>query len=113
MKVLFKWEKCSRFKDRDAYFIEVPIREMTAEIKDKLTEADRQRIESGLYIEEVNSWARVNPRLAKPDHIYLLFSKDGRECSLEMPWYPYSGQWNFFNPFTIENKKIIALTDLL
>ncbi len=113
MKILFEWKDCWRLNNVDAYFLEIPIQEAGMEIMSRLNSKDREKLDSGIYQHQVNDWARSNPSLATPDNIYILFPVDGRECILEQPYYPYAGQWNFFNPFIEVMKSAESVTELL
>ncbi len=111
MKVLFKWEESELFNGQDAFYIEVHKNDINDSILSKLGSEDGKRLE-GEYIESVNRWAKNNPQLARQNHVYLLVPQDGTSCQLMEPYFPYSGQWNAYNPFLKHNKSITDLSEL-
>lgn len=111
MKVLFKWTKASSFHDKNAYYIEVSLKDVNENILLKLCLQDRERLNED-YIEDVNKWAENNPRLAKKNHVYLLASEDGSACQLMEPYFPYSSQWNAYNPLLRVDVSIFDLSEL-
>jgi len=110
MIALFKWER-SLFNGQPAYYIEVHKKEIDESILSKLSLDDNERL-AGEYMEEVNKWATHNPELAKRNHVYLLASEDGSSCQLMEPYFPYSSQWNAYNPLQQFNQSISDLSEL-
>jgi len=111
MKVLFKWEESELFNGQDAFYIEVHKNDIDDSILSKLNSQDRKRLEAE-YIESVNQWAKNNPQLARQNHVYLLVPQDGSSCQLMEPYFPYSSQWNAYNPLQRHNKSISDLSEL-
>lgn len=112
MIVLFRWDKSSLLEGQTAYYIEIHKKDIDENVLSKLNLEDNERL-AGDYIESVNKWAKNNPKLAKKEHVYILASKDGLECQLMEPYFPYSSQWNAYNPLQIFNKKISDLSELV
>jgi hypothetical protein len=111
MIVLFRWDKSSLSGGQTAYYIEVHKKDIDESILKKLNLDDNERL-AGDYIESVNEWATSNPKLAKKNHIYILAAKDGSACQLMEPYFPYSSQWNAYNPLQEFNKEISDLSEL-
>ena len=111
MNILFRWDQ-SLLSGATAYYIEIHKNEIDENLLSKLKIAERERLAVGDYIDFVNQWAGINPELAKKNHVYLLVSKDGSECQLMEPYFPYSSQWNAYNPLQKYHHLIIDLSEL-
>jgi len=100
LKVLYKWDKCSRFKHHsDAYYLEIH----KSEISDKILSflGNEVILLNEEYFQNVNCFANDNIkyRWVNENCIYLLIDKDVTTAILCPPIYPYSSQWNGYCPF--------------
>lgn len=113
MIVKYQWKRCPEFNDITAYFIEIAKDEISPDLLKRLSNKDKAILKNDEYIKSVNDWAKKNPTLASKECIYILASEDGKHIKLEMPEFPYSGQWNAYNPFIEVSYKINTLDQLV
>lgn len=119
MKIKLQWPNCDfdfrdiEFNGNDALFLECSLDEAKEQLFNRLTEDQIDQC-----LRDYNP--QPNPGQLEfgieTDKVCFLITKDLR-LLLPEPWYfPYSGQWNGYNPFQkikeIEIKDISELSDL-
>jgi len=101
MKAVLLWKSCRLFKNRqDGFWIQCPSSELEDKILPHLSVEERnqflERKEHFLSTE----WATKNPDLlVEPYSYYFMISRDGKEIQPTDPFFPYSSQWNAYDPF--------------
>ena len=115
MKAVLLWRNCKLFKKKqDGYWVQCPISELESKILPHMSmEARKEFLERKEYLLSTE-WATNNPGLlVEPGSYYFMVSQDGKEIQPTDPHFPYSSQWNAYNPFEIINTmKIDSLGDL-
>jgi hypothetical protein len=112
LRVIFIWRECPAFdwalrKEarkplEDAYYVEIPKRKMISKVKKLLVERNfhnPKTLENGEYYNEVNQFKKANPELVNENCAYVLVNKSVTKILLCNWTYPYSSQWNTWNPF--------------
>lgn len=120
MKIKLYWPNCNlnfsdvNFNGNDAFFLECSLEEAKEQLFDRLTEYQIHHC-----LRDYDSCP--NPGQLEfgieTDKVCFLITKD-QNVLLPEPWYfPYSGQWNEYNPFQkikeIEIKNVSELPDLI
>jgi hypothetical protein len=116
MKILYKWEDCSRFEPcSDAYYLEIPKHEISNELYDLLSKGGESLKIDNEYFDEVNHFAKgkMTHGLANENCVYVLINKNLTKAILCDVYYPYSGQWGAYCPFKYLYKSNIEVDEYL
>jgi hypothetical protein len=115
VKVVLLWKNCGLFKKKqDGYWVQCPSSELEDKILPQLSKEVRKQFLERKEHFLSTVWATKNPDLlVEPSSYYFMVSKDGKEIQPTDPYFPYSSQWNAYNPFESTTiKKIDSLSDI-
>lgn len=108
MKTRLIWKKCSILEDKDAFWIECTDEEVASEIIPLIHENKIKPVfhDNSINFHELikrnrgSNTSNKNPMDEKLCNFFLVTSD--LELILSERWlFPYSGQWNAYNPFSL------------